>query len=375
MSGERIAAISMPKWGMTMTEGKVAGWLVQVGDVVKPGAEVVEIETEKITNVMETPASGVVRRLVVASGARASVGTLLAVVAAPDVSEAEVEAYIERYAREVSQADTDSGPAARLVEAPPHSINVLSMGSGDATPLVLLHGFAGDLNNWLFNQAELAGSRPVHALDLPAHGNSSLTEGSGSVPDLAKAVLATMDSLGIVRAHVLGHSLGGAVTLFIAAHHPERVASATLVASGGLGSDIDMDFISGVLSADRRKPMQEALSRLFADPSAATRQMADTLLQQRRRDGVPEAWTRIAAANFRDGRQRGSLRQELASLSGPVLVIWGRNDHIIPASHADGLPAGVKVELLEGAGHMPHMEAAVAFNSLVNRFLSEGDGT
>ncbi len=71
---ERIHPISMPKWGMTMTEGKVAGWLVREGDAVEPGLDVVEIETEKITNVMDTPASGVVRRVVVPAGATATVG-------------------------------------------------------------------------------------------------------------------------------------------------------------------------------------------------------------------------------------------------------------------------------------------------------------
>lgn len=373
MGRERISAISMPKWGMTMTEGKVAGWLVNEGDAVQPGLEIVEIETEKITNVMETTASGVIRRLVVASGSSAPVGSLLAVVAPPDVAEAEVDDYIARYASEVSSAASQVEPSPRVVTAASHAINVLSMGEGEATPLLLLHGFAGDLNNWLFNQFALSRDRQVHALDLPAHGQSSLTHEMGSAADFAEAVIATMDTLGIRRAHILGHSLGGAVALHVATGHPDRVTSTVLVASGGLGPEIDMGFIAGVLGAERRKPMQEALSRLFADPSAATRQMADALLQHKRRDGVPEAWAQIARVNFGTGRQVSNMRAELAAVRSAVLVIWGREDRIIPAQHAEELPPNVHVEILTSAGHMPHMEAVAAFNALVSDFLSQAD--
>jgi pyruvate dehydrogenase E2 component (dihydrolipoamide acetyltransferase) len=363
----------MPKWGMTMTEGRVAGWLVREGDTVEPGREVVEIETEKITNVMDTPASGIVRRVVVPEGATAAVGTLLAVIAPPDVPEADIESYIGRYASEISSEAAGNAPTARLVDAGSHAINVLTMGEKEATPLILLHGFAGDLNNWLFNQAELAVDRPVHAIDLPGHGNSSLTEGSGSVPDLAKAVLATMDALGVEKAHLLGHSLGGAVALFMAMKQPQRTSTVTLVCSGGLGPEIDMAFIQGVLDAERRKPMQETLGRLFANATSATRQMADNLLQQKRRDGVPEAWARIAAANFHEGYQAGGMRDALELLPVPVQVIWGREDRIIPVAHAEDLPDRILVRVIESAGHMPHMEEAGTFNTLVRDFLNKAE--
>ena len=371
----RISAVTMPKWGMTMTEGKVTRWRVAPGDALRAGMEVVEIETTKISNVLEGAAEGTLRRVVVGEGQTAGVGALLAVVAAPEVSESEIDAYIAEHAAaaETNGGDGEAGPASRNVAVGSHTLNVLSLAGGGGTPLIFIHGFGGDLNSWLFNQPAFATVRPTHALDLPGHGQSSAIHGSASARAFSEVVLSLMDALGIARAHLVGHSMGGAVALLLAMAKPDRVASVTGVAPGGLGPELNRAFIDGFIAADRRKPMQEVLGLLFARPESVSRAMVEESLKYKRQDGTLEALRAVAAANFTPGGQRSGLRELLPALKVPVQIVWGRQDKVIPVAQASGLPANIPVTVFDDAGHMPHMEKAAETNRLIAEFAAAHD--
>jgi pyruvate dehydrogenase E2 component (dihydrolipoamide acetyltransferase) len=367
-----INKVGMPKWGLSMKEGKLVEWLVEEGEQVTTGTELVEVETEKIAGAVEAPADGLLRRRVAGVGDVVPVGGLVGVIAPEDVPEADIDAFVEEFqASFVPPEDAaDAGPATQTVDVDGRRLRFLAVGEDDSgVPIVFVHGFGGDLNNWLFNSEKLARGRMAYAVDLPGHGEAS-KELSGFA-DLVSALRGFLRSQAIDSAHLVGHSMGGAVALRLAADDPGSVASLTLVDSAGLGSEINDEYITGFVEARSRRELKGVLQLLFADDSLVTRQMVDDVLKYKRKDGVETALRALAGDTFSDGRQSLDLRADLAGLEIPVLVVWGAQDRVIPASHAEGLPEGVLVQVLDGQGHSPHMEAANELNRLIADFLEK----
>ena len=370
----QIVPITMPKFGLAMTEGKVASWARPEGAEIAVGDEIADIETTKITNAYESPVAGVLRRHVAQEQEELPVGALIAVVADPSVPDTEIDAFVEQFSAEFATHAREAAAQAvepRTVEIAGRPIRYLEAGAEhEGRPILLVHGFGGDLNTWLFVQPALAESRRVIALDLPGHGGSTKLVGAGDLATLSAAVAGLLAALDIPKAHLVGHSLGGAVVLRTALDHPARVASLTLISSAGLGSDIDEAFTRDFIAAGRRKQLEPVLAKLFVDANLVSRDMIEDLLRFKRLDGAREALTAIQAANFAGGQQ-GVLRSRLGELGSiPVQVIWGTEDRIIPPNHADGLPAGIQTHLLQGAGHMPHMEQAAETIRLVDEFVT-----
>lgn len=93
-----IHAITLPKMGLTMEEGSVAAWHVEIGTAVTEGDEIADIETEKVTAAYESPVSGIWRRSIATLGEDLPVGSLIAVIADADVSDAEIDDFVEAFA-------------------------------------------------------------------------------------------------------------------------------------------------------------------------------------------------------------------------------------------------------------------------------------
>ena len=212
-----IHKLTMPKWGLSMTEGKVVAWLVDEGTEVDAGTEVVEIETEKVSSALEAPQSGVLRRAA-GVGESVPVAGLVGVIVDASVSSAEVDAFVaafqESFVTEEVEEET-AGPTPETLEANGKTLRYLRRGEG-GVPAILIHGFGGDLNNWLFNHEALSAGRSVYAIDLPGHGASSKKIESGSLAEFTGTLTAFMDAIGVPRAHLVGHSMGGAVALDLA---------------------------------------------------------------------------------------------------------------------------------------------------------------
>ena len=366
-----IQMIVMPKWGLAMQEGMVAKWHVAEGDPVAKGQEIVDIETSKIANVFESPIDGTVRRLVVSEGETVPVAYLIAAVAPATVSDAEVDAFVDDFKANFVVADAGAGgPEPETVETAVGRINYLQMGEAGGEPIIFIHGYGGDLNNWMFNQEDLAATHTTWAIDLPGHGGSTKNVGTGDPGRLLEAVTAFMDTKGIDRAHLVGHSMGAAVALALALNHPERVGSVTALAPGGLGSEINMAYIDGFIAEKRAKKLRPVLEMLVHDPALISKDMVEDILKFKRLDGVDAALAALRDGCFPGGKQVAIFRDQLINLQVPTRVIVGKADQIVPAAHAEGLPAPIQVTVFDDAGHMPHMEKAAQVNELIRAQVS-----
>ena len=150
---------------------------------------------------------------------------------------------------------------------------------------------------------------------------------------MKKALAGFMDKLGIGKAHLVGHSMGGAIAMQMAADDPSKVKSLTLICSAGLGPEIG-SYVDEYVAAQGRKDLKPALEQLFADKSLVSRQLVDDVLKYKRLDGVEPLLKSLAQALFGGRKQQDAPSQGLAGKLPPTLVIWGKEDEIIPAAHA-----------------------------------------
>jgi pyruvate dehydrogenase E2 component (dihydrolipoamide acetyltransferase) len=355
MADERIQRVTMPKWGLSMKTGKIVEWFVSEGDTIAKGDDVVDIETDKIAGTLESPVEGPLRRIVAEPGVDLPVGAVLAVVAPTEVPDAEIDAVVEEAKAAVASGAlaAPDEPEPQLVEVGGRTISYLSLGPEEADyPVVLVHGYGGDKNSWLFVQQPLSEQVTAIALDLPGHGASSKDLGDGSLTTLADTVSGFLDALDIQRAHLVGHSLGGAVVAAVARSAPDKAASLTLVAPAGFTREVDAEYLRGFAAASSRRELKPLVGRLFADEAAVTRQLVDDLLKYKRLDGVDKALSALLGTLLtEDDTQAIDGRELLAGLDVPVTVLWGASDRILP------VPDGVELVRVE-AGHMAHMEVA-----------------
>ena len=363
-----ITPIVMPKWGLSMAEGTVNAWLVEEGTRISVGMPILDVETDKISGEVEAPDPGLLRRKVAQPGQLLPVKALLGVMAEPEVSDADIEAFVAGYVVPAEEeGEGEAASADQFVEVGGIRVRYVRTGTGPA--VVLIHGFGGDLDNWLFNIDPLAERHTVYALDLPGHGQSDRKLPGTSVAALAEFIAGFLDAVDVPSARLVGHSLGGAIAAQLAVTRPERVESLALIGSAGFGDEVNTGYTSGFVAAQSRRDLKPVVELLFAEGAEVNRKLLDDLLKFKRLDGVTELLRELDAGLFGSGKQAEQPGRRLGEVSKPLLAVWGREDKIIPAAHAANVPAHAMVQVLDGAGHMVQMEKAGEVNALLKKHL------
>jgi 4,5:9,10-diseco-3-hydroxy-5,9,17-trioxoandrosta-1(10),2-diene-4-oate hydrolase len=267
-------------------------------------------------------------------------------------------------------------------------INTQYLEAGAGSPLLLLHGYEQSATSWRWVIPELARTHRVLALSLPGHGDSAPAVG-GYAPgrDLAPFVASFLDTLGVGPLDVVGNSVGGAVALRLALADPARVRTLTLVASAGLGREVNpllalaaqpvlgelAILLSRVPGGDLLRTTMSA-AMLFAQPWRVPPEFVTEAHAHGCRAGQLEAATAMARALFDVNGQREVLLDELHTLTMPTLVVWGACDYVLPAYQAqsavDRVPAG-RLSLFPDCGHLPHVECPDRFATVLGEFLTE----
>lgn len=260
---------------------------------------------------------------------------------------------------------------------------------GAGTPVVLIHGLGNSVEHWLLNIHDLATEHLVFALDLLGHGRTEKPlSRSYDLPSLAGFVQEFMDVLGIGRADLIGHSLGGGVALILAETSPERVRRLVLVDSAGLAADVGLVLrlvsVPGVgevlgrlvLQGDVEKQLKRQRS-IWPDVDVVPDVMIRLRYEATRWEDIRKTYFKALRANvdFR-GMKRAIVQpivQGLRSLDLPVLVVWGELDDLVPSRHArivQETVANAHVVMFEDARHDPMVVSPGRFNRVCKLFLS-----
>ncbi len=260
------------------------------------------------------------------------------------------------------------------------------VGPADGPVVVLIHGLASDSETWDRALVPLAerGLRVI-AVDLLGHGRSDKPAGGYLLDDFAASLEAFFAAVGIDRATVGGHSLGGAVAVHFGYHHPDRVERLILVSAGGLGREVHPMLRAAALpgaSLLLAAALRPRLIRLYGRPGLhrALHLTPDNLANLRRAhralgaaDGRAAFFAALRGVIAPSGQRGSFIEMRYLAEHVPTLLVWSERDGVIPIAHAhaarEHLP-GSRLVVFPGGGHEPHRRYPVEFAAAVADFVT-----
>jgi pimeloyl-ACP methyl ester carboxylesterase len=264
-------------------------------------------------------------------------------------------------------------------------VNVMELGSGP--PLVFVHGLSGSWPNWLEQLPMFAAGHRVITLDLPGFGHSPMPAERISISGYARLLDRLLDTLGIDAAAVVGNSMGGFIGAELAIAYPQRVERLVLISAAGISTFDNRGAIRAV-------PVLRRVERIVAAYTAWMASKSDTVARRPRlRDATLNVVTRhpsrlpaaLAAEQLRGSGKPGFMqaleanlnydfRDRLPEIACPTLIVWGEKDRLITVRDASVFAEEIpdsRVVVYKDTGHMAMIERPMAFNALLEEFLSE----
>lgn len=257
--------------------------------------------------------------------------------------------------------------------------------AGEGEDVIFMHGTSGHLEAFSRNLvAHVEAGYKCHAIDALGHGYTDKPEHNYEIPLYGKHVLDYMDAQGIERVHFAGESLGGWIAGWIAIHHPQRVKSLQLIAAGGTKANPEImqrikESTTKAVKSDDIDLTRKRLHLLMHNPE---KDVSEELVEVRHAIyHTPEFVNNVhnlLCMQEMEIRQRNLLRPEdLAKISAPTVVIWGRNNPFGEVPEAQKMHEaieGSELELFEDCGHWPQHEHAERYNALAIDFLNRHSG-
>ncbi|PPI83349.1 alpha/beta hydrolase [Marinobacter maroccanus] len=243
--------------------------------------------------------------------------------------------------------------------------------------IVMIHGFGANKDNWTRLAGLLTDEFNVYAIDLPGHGESSKPLDIGyRLEDQAGYVAQILEALSVDDAHIMGNSMGGAITALYAANHPGKVKSAVLFDPAGI-LEYESELVDLVMEGDNplipKQPgdferlMEFALEKEPFVPWPIMSVMEERAIANREVNEV------IFAA-IRDAGFESDFRNAITRIQAPVLILWGKEDRVINYRNGEVFEAAIpnaRLEVMDGIGHAPMVEAPVESAEIFRTFIGQ----
>jgi pimeloyl-ACP methyl ester carboxylesterase len=261
-------------------------------------------------------------------------------------------------------------------------VNYIERGAGSGIPIVFVHGLSGSWQNWLENIPHFAREHRVIALDLPGFGHSPMPDWEISIEGYGRLLHDFCEALGVSDCAVVGNSMGGFISAEAVSADPDRFEKLVLVSAAGVSS-----------VRLRRQPIETAARMATAATPLLLKLQERSMRRPRVRQAIfmslfqhPEALRReLLLEIFQNGAGRPGFLPAIQGLVGydildqltevevPTLIVWGRNDRVVPSQDAAGFAQRLRnsqTVIFDDTGHVPQLERPVRFNRVLETFLA-----